>query len=165
MPIGIDFIQLPFFRLKIPFNLLHITCIFTILIGNTVATFWFYIREVKTFSDLSESVFWGSRSVLSLVLYIMFIRLKTELIQFFDRLDEIVCARKCFLKKNYSRDFSSCCKLANTFVIVISKIRQSKCYFTWNLPNDRSSINHHATIHQCVHIYCSSNTVCHSNCL
>lgn len=96
MPIGIDFIKLPYFRVKIPFNLVHITGIFTILIGNMIATFWFYIREVETFKDFSESVFWGSRSVLSLVLYTMFIRHKTELIHFFERIDEIVCERKCF---------------------------------------------------------------------
>lgn len=99
MPVGIDFIQLPFYQVKIPFNLIHITCIFTILIGNMVATFWFYIREVKTFSDFSESVFWGSRSVLSLVLYTMLIYRKTQLVQFFHRLDEISNARKCFPRK------------------------------------------------------------------
>lgn len=96
MPVGIDFIQLPFYQAKIPFNLVHITGIFTILIGNMVATFWYYIREVKTFGDFSESVFWGSRSVLSLVLYTMLICRKTKLVEFFHRVDEIACTRKCF---------------------------------------------------------------------
>lgn len=59
-----------------------------------VATFWFYIREVKTFGDFSESVFWGSRSVLSLVLYTMLICRKTELAQFFNWMDEIARTRK-----------------------------------------------------------------------
>lgn len=98
MPVDIDFIRFPFNRVKIPFNLLHITCIFTILIGNMVATFWFYIREVKTFSDFSESVFWGSRSVLSLVLYTMLICRKTKLVHFFDCLDEISRTRKSLTK-------------------------------------------------------------------
>lgn len=98
MPVGIDFIQLPFCHVKIPFDLLHITCIFTILIGNMVATFWYYIREVKTFADFSESVFWGSRSVLSLVLYTLLICRKTKLVQFFHSLDEIANTRKCFIR-------------------------------------------------------------------
>lgn len=97
MPVGIDFIQLPFYPVKIPFNLLHITCIFTILIGNMVATFWFYIREVKTFGDFSEAVFWGSRSVLSLVLYTLLFHRKTKLAQFFNSIDEIAGSRKCFI--------------------------------------------------------------------
>lgn len=96
MPIGIDFIRLPYCGWKIPFYLVHITSIFTILIGNMAATFWFYIREVETFGDFSEGVFWGSRSMLSLVLYTMFIRRRTELTHLFDRIDEIVCTRKCF---------------------------------------------------------------------
>lgn len=94
IPVGIDFIHLPFYGVKIPFNSLHITCIFTILIGNMVATFWFYIREVKTFGDFSESVFWGSRSVLSLVLYTLLICRKTKLAQFFQSIDEIAGKRK-----------------------------------------------------------------------
>lgn len=100
MPLGIDAIHLPYLRAKIPFDLAHVTCVFTLLIGNMVATFCFYIPRVKTLGDFSESVFWGSRSVLSLVLYTMLICRKPRLIQFFDRLDEIASTRKCCFQSN-----------------------------------------------------------------
>lgn len=82
---------------KIPqdiINSIQIGLIFLILILNLVSTFSYYIHEVKTFIDFSESVFWASRSILSLILYSLLIWYKPELVKFFDDLGEIVEIRK-----------------------------------------------------------------------
>lgn len=71
-------------------HFVHIGSIFVILILNLVSTFWFYIREVDSLIDFSESVFWGSRSVLSLLLYTMFIWYKNDLIKILNNLEEMV---------------------------------------------------------------------------
>lgn len=75
-------------------HFVHIGCVFTVLILNLVSTFWFYIREVDSFIDFSESVFWASRSILSLVLYTLFIWHKTDLLSIFNDLETIVNERK-----------------------------------------------------------------------
>lgn len=89
----INHMNLPNCYKRIPpecLNTIQIGLIFLILTLNLVSTFCFYIREVKTFLDFSESVFWASRSILSLALYSMLIWYKSDLVQFFDDLDEIV---------------------------------------------------------------------------
>lgn len=78
------------------FNIIHITLIFFILFINLTLTFMFHIRELHSFIDFSEAVFWASRSVLSLILYVMFIWYKTDIIKLFNDLDEMVNNRKRF---------------------------------------------------------------------
>lgn len=81
---------------KMPINRIHIGVIFSALILNLSFTFWFYICEVKTFVDLMESVFWSSRSILSLILYAMLVWHKSDLIKLFDDLEEMVDRSRLF---------------------------------------------------------------------
>lgn len=88
--------NMPSWCAKIPVQRIHIGFVFVILILNLVSTFWFYIREIRqlTLIDFCESVFWASRSVLSLILYSMLIWFKDDLVKFFDDLDDIVDSRE-----------------------------------------------------------------------
>lgn len=81
----------------IPINFLHIVLINAILILNVVFTVRFYIRDVEKFTDLAECVFWCSRSVISLILYGIFVWHRTKLAKLLDDLDEIVNKSKTLL--------------------------------------------------------------------
>lgn len=92
LPINTD--RLPIWCKKIPIHLIHVCTIFLILTLYLCSSIWFFLFELKTFTDLTESVFWGSRSILSITTYSMFIWYKSDLIKFIDNLDEIVNKRK-----------------------------------------------------------------------
>lgn len=82
--------ELPKWCRKIPFNRIHIGCVSMILILNFVCTIWFYVGNIHSFADFSESVFWSSRCILSLALYGSFIWYKERFVQLFDDLQAIV---------------------------------------------------------------------------
>lgn len=69
---------------------LRIGAINVVLILNIASTICIYLTEKDIFDDLSESIFWISRSILSLALYSMFIWYMPDVITSFEDLDEIV---------------------------------------------------------------------------
>lgn len=75
---------------------LHIGLIYFILLLNILTTFFIYVTDVKEFDDFSESIFWASRSVLSLALYSMFVWYKPDIVKLFGELDDIVEQSKRF---------------------------------------------------------------------
>lgn len=82
--------------IKIDCQFLHIALIYFILLLNILTTFLIYVTDVKTFDDFSESLFWASRSVLSLALYSMFVWYKPDIVKLFADLDDIVEQSKRF---------------------------------------------------------------------
>lgn len=89
-----DSTNVPSWFNQIPFNHIHVGLIFLFLILYLFSGLYFFVIEAKTLIDFSETLFWTSRSVLALVLYIEFIRNKSNLIEFMSDLQDIVDNRK-----------------------------------------------------------------------
>lgn len=90
LPLPIDQQKWPLRFRKIPINKIHIGFVYLVLILNLLSTCCFYIDKIETFIDFSESVFWISRAILSLVLYSMFIWHKSDFIDLFNEVEDIV---------------------------------------------------------------------------
>lgn len=92
--LAVDKKDLPSWCAKVPINQLHISLIYMALVVYAWTTSWFFLFEVKNIPDFMESVFWSSRSIMSLSLYSMFVWYKPHLIEVLDNLDRIVKKRE-----------------------------------------------------------------------
>lgn len=93
LPIHSD--QLPIWWKYISANSIHIVCVFVLLTLYSLSSFWHFFYELKTFTDLPESVFWTSRSMVSLTIYSMLIWNRNDLNKLVDDFHGIINNRKC----------------------------------------------------------------------